>query len=86
MLVMWIGERITEYGVANGISLIIFLGIISTAGLTIVRCFTQAFGLGEFGGKADLSVFWEVLGFVLLSLVEFAAIVTFVLSEIKVPF
>ena len=31
MLVMWIGERITEYGVANGISLIIFLGIISTA-------------------------------------------------------
>ena len=31
MLVMWIGERITEYGVSNGISMIIFVGIISTA-------------------------------------------------------
>ena len=31
MLVMWIGERITEYGVSNGISIIIFVGIISTA-------------------------------------------------------
>ena len=35
MLVMWLGERITEYGVGNGISLIIFVGIISTAGLFI---------------------------------------------------
>ncbi len=85
MLVMWIGERITEYGVANGISLIISLGIISTAGLTIVRCFTQAFGLGEFAGKADPSVLWEVLGFVLLTIVEFAAIVTVDLSERKIP-
>ena len=31
MLCMWIGERITEYGVSNGISLLIFVGIISTA-------------------------------------------------------
>lgn len=31
MLCMWIGERITEYGVSNGISMIIFVGIISTA-------------------------------------------------------
>ena len=32
MLVMWIGERITEYGISNGISIIIFIGILSTAG------------------------------------------------------
>lgn len=31
MLCMWIGERITEYGISNGISLLIFVGIISTA-------------------------------------------------------
>ena len=43
MLVMWIGERITEYGISNGISLIIFIGIISTAGLTIVEKFKLAF-------------------------------------------
>jgi len=39
MLVMWLGERITEYGVSNGISLIIFIGIISTAGNQIVAKF-----------------------------------------------
>jgi len=85
MLVMWIGERITEYGVANGISLIIFVGIISTAGLTIVECFAEAFGLGQYAGAAKPSVLWEVLGFVLLTIVEFAAIVAVDLSERRIP-
>ena len=31
MLTMWIGERITEYGISNGISMLIFVGIIATA-------------------------------------------------------
>ena len=48
MLVMWIGERITEYGVSNGISLIIFIGILSTAGLIIVDKLKTAFS-GEYG-------------------------------------
>ena len=85
MLVMWLGERITDYGVTNGISLIIFVGIISTAGLTIVDRFTEAFGWGKYVDKANPSVLWEVLGFVLLTIVEFAAIVTVDLSERKVP-
>ena len=29
MIVMWLGEQITEYGIGNGISLIIFAGIIA---------------------------------------------------------
>jgi preprotein translocase subunit SecY len=77
MLVMWIGERITEYGVSNGISLIIFIGIISTAGLTIVSRFEAAF-------TGSPEVLWEVLGFVLLTIVEFAAIVTVDLSERRI--
>lgn len=52
MLVMWLGERITEYGISNGISLIIFIGILSTAGNQIVAKFLQAFGVGEFAGAA----------------------------------
>ena len=36
MLCMWIGERITEYGVSNGISLLIFVGIVSTAAQQLV--------------------------------------------------
>lgn len=31
MLTMWIGERITEYGISNGISMLIFVGIVATA-------------------------------------------------------
>lgn len=34
---MWLGERITDLGVGNGISLLIFVGILSTAGLAIVN-------------------------------------------------
>jgi len=39
MLCMWIGERITEYGVSNGISLLIFVGIVSTAAQQLVTTF-----------------------------------------------
>ncbi len=78
MLVMWLGERITEYGIGNGISLIIFVGIISTAGEQIVAKFVEAF-------SGNPSVLWEVLGFVILTIFEFAAIVAVDLSERKVP-
>ena len=78
MLVMWIGERITEYGISNGISLIIFIGIISTAGLTIVEKFKLAF-------TGTPSVLWELLGFAILTVLEFTAIVAVDLSERRIP-
>ncbi|MBQ2723061.1 MAG: preprotein translocase subunit SecY [Clostridia bacterium] len=37
MLCMWLGERITEYGVSNGISMIIFVGLLTTAGQGILN-------------------------------------------------
>ncbi len=78
MLVMWLGERITEYGISNGISLIIFIGIISTAGLTIVAKFVDVFS-----GKPE--VLWELLGFSILTVLEFTAIVAVDLSERRIP-
>ena len=78
MLVMWLGERITEYGISNGISLIIFVGILSTAGQMLLGKFITAFS-----GKP--SVLWEVAGFVVLTVVEFAAICAVDLSERKIP-
>ena len=78
MLVMWIGERITEYGISNGISLVIFTGIISTAGLTIVQNLIEGF-------HGEYSRFWELLGFVILTLLEFVAIVAVDLSERRIP-
>lgn len=39
VMVMWLGERITEYGIGNGTSLIIFVGILSTAGTSLLNAF-----------------------------------------------
>ena len=78
MLVMFIGERITEYGISNGISLIIFTGILSTAGLHIVEKFKLVF-------TGTPSVLWELLGFAILTILEFTAIVAVDLSERRIP-
>ena len=78
MLVMFIGERITEYGISNGISRIIFTGILSTAGLTIVEKFKLVF-------TGTPSVLWELLGFAILTILEFTAIVAVDLSERRIP-
>ncbi|MGI6537734.1 MAG: preprotein translocase subunit SecY [Caldicoprobacterales bacterium] len=40
---MWLGEQITEKGIGNGISLIIFTSIISRAPIAVVRLFEMAF-------------------------------------------
>ena len=42
MLIMWIGEQITQRGVGNGISLIIFAGIVAGLPLALVNLFEQA--------------------------------------------
>ena len=63
MLVMWLGERITEYGIGNGISMIIFIGILSTAGDTLVNKFAQV--------VSDPMVLVEIALFVVLVVVIF---------------
>ena len=81
LLVMWLGERITDLGVSNGISMIIFIGIVSTAGMTILNKFI-AMGKGTLEvGKGLL----EVGLFLILAAVIFF-LVTFVdLAERKIP-
>lgn len=40
IMLMWFGEKITSSGVGNGISLIIFVGIVSSLPATIIEMFT----------------------------------------------
>ena len=68
-LTMWIGERITDYGVSNGISLLIFAGILSTAGSSIITVGKDLF----VPAKAMTSV-WTLVGFVIAAILIFAAI------------
>ena len=77
-IVMWLGERITDYGVGNGQSMIIFVGILATAGQALIGKFTAIFG-----GSTD--AIWELLAFILVCAVVFFAIIYVDLSERKVP-
>lgn len=83
MLTMWIGERITEYGVGNGISLIIFLGIISTAGLTLLDKIISAFTAENVA--FDFDPILEVIVFCVIAVIIFALIVTVDLAERRIP-
>ena len=77
-IVMWLGERITDYGVGNGQSMIIFVGILATAGNSIVGQFELVF-------DGNMKALWGLIAFVLVSAVIFFAIVYVDLSERKVP-
>ncbi len=80
LIVMWIGERITDYGVGNGQSMIIFIGIISTAGLQIFNKIQEIFTGNDVGGTI-----WELVAFLLVCTIIFFAIIYVDLSERKVP-
>ncbi len=76
LIVMWLGERITDYGVGNGQSMIIFVGIIATAGSAIVGKIKQF--------STDTDAIWQLVAFILVAVLIFFAIVYVDLSERKV--
>ncbi len=77
---VWLGERITDYGVSNGISLLIFVGVLATAGQYFLNMITNTFGNG-----GDLIHFWKLIGYIAVIIVVFAGIVTVDLAERKIP-
>ena len=76
MMCMWLSERITEYGIGNGTSLIIFVGILSTAGTTMAHAFKM---VGE-----EWTYIWNILGFILIVVGIFFFIVFMDLSERRI--
>lgn len=72
MLTMWIGERITEYGVSNGISILIFVGIVSTAAQALASSIGNIFSSNA--GTAAGGI-WSVVLFLVTLIVVFAFIV-----------
>lgn len=81
--VMWLGERITEYGIGNGTSLIIFIGILSTLGDSIINAIKTM--VGQTGDTAALmGSIWYFIGFVVFTLLLFFFIVYVDLSERRI--
>lgn len=66
VMVMWLSERITEYGIGNGTSIIIFIGILSTAGTTMAEAFKL---VGN-----EWTYIWNIIGFILVVV----AVLTFI--------
>ncbi len=78
MFVMWLGERITDRGVGNGISFIILIGIIARFPGAIIQEFSSR--LNDMGG--GLVVF---LAEIIVLLLVFAAAICLVQGTRKIP-
>ena len=81
VITMWIGERITDYGVSNGISLLIFAGIIASAGQAFIPMISNIWS--QDGG--NLNNFWKLVFMVVAIIVVFTCIVTVDIAERKIP-
>ena len=78
MFVMWLGERITDKGIGNGISFIILVGIIARFPGAIIKEFASR--LGDAGG--GLVMF---LGEIIFLLIVIAASILLVQGTRKIP-
>ena len=78
MFTVWIGEKITALGVGNGLSLLIFVGLLSSAGQAI---FNNIAGISS----SNLENIWTLLIFFALLVVIFAFIVWIDNAERKIP-
>jgi preprotein translocase subunit SecY len=75
LLLMWIGELITEFGIGNGVSLIIFAGIVSSLPAT----------LGQLAFTFDVTQLPTYIGVAVLALITTAAVVFITEAERPVP-
>ena len=80
MFTVWMGEKITEIGIGNGMSLLVFIGILSSASIQLLQTFTDIFT-----GEATDEMVWGVIIFLVALVVIFALIVFIDLAERKIP-
>ena len=64
MFLMWLGEQVTARGVGNGVSLIIFAGIVAE----LPKAIFQTFGLNQQGTVSELLLVFLIILFVGLSM------------------
>ncbi len=75
MLLMWIGELVSEYGIGNGVSLIIFAGIVASIPTTIQQLIFQF----------DPSLVPTLVGFLIIAPVVIAGVVLITEAERPIP-
>jgi len=74
---MWLGEQITEKGVGNGISMIIFAGIVSSIPTAVAGLIANL--------KADAISIWHIIAIAVLAVLMVAFVVFIDNAERRVP-
>lgn len=77
ILLMWIGEQITEYGIGNGISLLIFAGIVSRLPQAVGKLFGYV--------TAHVITLWDLGIFLVIAFFAVAAVVAVTQAARRVP-
>ena len=77
LFTLWLGEQITATGIANGLSLIIFIGILSSAGTALATTIKDA--------TTNIDAIWKIIGFVAAVIIIFGMIVMMDQAERKIP-
>jgi len=80
---MWLGEQITEHGIGNGISMIIFAGIVSR-GPQAAKTIAAYYEAGVFGPKGILAIL-AVIGVLLVFLAVIVAVIWVQEAERRIP-
>ena len=78
MFTVWLGDKITALGIGNGLSLLIFVGLLSSAGTALVNQITDI-------SINSLDKIWTILLFFVLLIAIFAFIVWIDSAERRVP-
>lgn len=79
MFLVWLGELITEYGIGNGVSIIIFGGIVATLPTMIGQIFLVA------AGGTGLDRYSPIVAFIAIVVVTMAVIVIFTEAHRRIP-
>ena len=85
MFTMWIGEKITDIGISNGISMLIFVGILSTAGQAIIGTIQLWVYQATTPTVDGITAPWVLVMFFALVLIIFGFITFIDMSERRIP-
>ncbi|MCD8195523.1 MAG: preprotein translocase subunit SecY [Coprobacillus sp.] len=84
MIVMWLADQISQKGIGNGISMIIFAGIVSSLPQQIVGAY-QTWVSSSIGTGAELTGVLEFLVYIVAFLLIIAFVTFIELSKRKIP-
>lgn len=86
MLTMWLGDQITEKGLGNGISVIIFAGCVASLPTQISTAYVKWVNTAIGHGSTELIKGWFTFAVYILALIAIAAgVVFFELARRKIP-